>query len=211
MNFKMPKFWCMWAKREPNKIKLAKEILRLPLMSLCAVTRASGRETCSAAWPSVCLFTRWTQSESVPLGFPAPRLPHCVLVFSRAAVVPRSDGAIHHTSTHQDASEPSVAARADVREQSNNHVGVSVSGRLEDAAQYWEIKTNVLQDEINNRLQVELFDAYFYPFTLFSFFSFHIFSLLLSLSTCHQLVLLHTADGPWLQGHQQVWEELIHV
>lgn len=57
-------------------------------------------------------------------------------------------------------------------QQSNNNVWVSVSVQLEDAVQYWEIKTNGLRDEINNQLQVELSDSYFNHLTLFSIFLF---------------------------------------
>lgn len=113
---------CMWVKWEQSKIKLAKETQHLPPMSPCAITRASGRGTCClAAWPSV--FSVYTQNSKWvnAAGIPSTTLTHsqlldCAEVFSGAGAVPHSDGAIHHTSTHQDASVQASGSRATVFE-----------------------------------------------------------------------------------------------
>lgn len=171
-----------------------KDIRRLPPMSPCAVTRASGRGTRLARGHLFFCFTRRIQCESMPLGLPAPRW------LSSSGIQRSRSGATHwwhHTShLHPPGHKQAFSGSQTGCPRAEQQLCLSdVLLQLEYAVQYREIKTNVLQAEINKQLQVELS-------AISLLFSFHILCCLLSFLFLQPLVstspLMLWADGPWL-------------
>lgn len=132
--------------------------------------RASRRETCLAARPSVFLFTRRTQSESMPLGIPAPRWLSSA--WSRSGIQWGRSGATQrwwrHTShLHPQGHKPAFSGSRGGRP--GARATIMFERSPVDAVQYREIKTNALQAELNFLMLVSALSLHFFHFSLSCF------------------------------------------